>query len=393
MSWKALRLGDIATEDRRIVVPDSPEAAMRPYLGLEEIESSTGRILSCGGGSVEGKSTTFAFDSSHVLYGKLRPYLNKVALPDHKGRCSTEIIPLLPKDVDREFLAFILRTEIVVNAAMSEKTGSRMPRADMDALLDFEISIPETSTQQRQIVASLKAQLAEVETARQAAKGQLSNVALLRDRLMRQGFDALHDAPRRVLGDWAKTTSGSTPSRGDKRYWSSADIPWVKTGEVAFAPITMTEESISRQALKECSLTLLPPQTVLIAMIGQGKTRGQSAILQIEATTNQNCFAILPNETWNAEYLYHWLMASYEDLRALSASRGGSQSALNGALLNALEIPAPGIDEQQRIINRLKSQLAEVTAIHQAAAAQLAEIECLPKRILAQAFDAQGDAP
>ncbi|MBS0463348.1 MAG: restriction endonuclease subunit S, partial [Proteobacteria bacterium] len=175
--------------------------------------------------------------------------------------------------------------------------------------------------------------------------------------------------------------------------WSPAEIPWVKTGEVAFAPITATEESISKQALAECSLTLLPPQSVLIAMYGQGKTRGQSAILQVEATTNQACFAVLPNDTWDAEFLHHWLMASYEDLRALSDGRGGNQANLNGGLLNALEISAPAIDEQRRIVARLQSQLAQADAIAQAAAAQLAQIERLPQRLLAQAFAEQGDVP
>lgn len=387
MNWKTIRLGEIAVEDRRIIAPESAEAASRPYLGLDQIESGTGRVLSYESNSTEGKSTTFAFDESHVLYGKLRPYLNKVVAPDRRGRCSTEIIPLLPRDVDREFLAHLLRTDVVVDAAMSEKTGSRMPRADMGVLLDLEISIPESDQAQCQIAARLKAHLAEVETARQAAQGQLRDANFLRQRLLRQTFDALADGPHKVLGEWATTTSGSTPSRGDKRYWLPAEIPWVKTGEVAFAPISGTEEAISKQALAECSLTLLPPQTVLIAMYGQGKTRGQSAILEIEATTNQACFAILPNDTWDADFLHHWLMASYDDLRSLSDGRGGNQANLNGGLLNALEIPAPDINEQRRIVTDLKHQLAEADALRAALEQQLRDLDALPQRILAQAFE------
>lgn len=254
------------------------------------------------------------------------------------------------------------------------------------------IEVPNVSLeQQRQIAARLKAQLAEVEIARQAAQVQVREAELLRTRLLRQTFDALHDAPHKVLGDRAKTTSGSTPSRGDKRYWSPAEIPWVKTGEVAFAPIAKTEEAISRLALAECSLTLLPPGTVLIAMYGQGKTRGQSAILEIEATTNQASFAVLPNDTWNAEFLHHWLMASYDELRGLSEGRGGNQANLNGALLNSLEIPAPDVDDQRRIVAHLQSQLAQADAIAQATRDQLAEIERLPQRLLARAFTPQGD--
>lgn len=335
---------------------------------------------------------TFAFDETHVLYGKLRPYLNKVATPEHKGRCSTEIIPLLPQSVDRQFLAFLLRMDFVVAAAMSEKTGSRMPRANMDSLLALEVSIPETQEKQRQIAARLKAQLAEVETARQAAQVQLSDVRLLRSRLLKVFFAELDAAPKKKLGDYAETTSGSTPSRGNKQYWQPAEIAWVKTGEVAFAPITETEEAISKAALAECSLSLLPPKTILIAMIGQGKTRGQSAILEIPATTNQNCFAVLPNDTWEPDFLHLWLKSSYQDLRDLSADRGGSQAALNGALLNALDVPAPGKAAQQHIVARIQAAMTEIDALENSSKAALDDINRLPGRVLAQAFDRQGEA-
>ncbi|OOG57882.1 hypothetical protein B0E48_06360 [Rhodanobacter sp. C03] len=290
------------------------------------------------------------------------------------------------------YVEAVLSTPSFQSLIWQDQAGATRQALTKEMVENFQIPWKPIE-QQRRIADGLQAELSEVATARKAAQGQLRDVALLRKRVMRQAFDALHDAPRKVLGDWAKTTSGSTPSRADKRYWSRADIPWVKTGEVAFAPILMTEESISRQALKECSLTLLPPKTVLVAMYGQGKTRGQSAVLEVEATTNQACFAILPNGTWDTDFLYHWLMASYEDLRGLSDGRGGNQANLNGALLNALAIPAPDLDEQTRIVKRLKSQLAEVGCTHQAVVAQLAEIEGLPQRILAQAVNTQGDAP
>ena len=104
--------------------------------------------------------------------------------------------------------------------------------------------------------------------------------------MLKAFFAELDATPKKKLGDYAATTTGSTPSRGNKQYWQPAEIAWVKTGEVAFAPITNTEETISKTALAECSLSLLPPKTILIAMYGQGKTRGQSAILDIPATVS-----------------------------------------------------------------------------------------------------------
>lgn len=240
---------------------------------------------------------------------------------------------------------------------------------------------------QRQIAVRLKAQLAEVETARQAAQVQWSDSRLLRARMLKAFFAELDEAPKKKLGDYAETTSGSTPSRGNKQYWQPAEIAWVKTGEVAFTPITATEEAISKTALAECSLSLLPPKTILIAMIGQGKTRGQSAILEIPATTNQNCFAVMPNDTWEPDFLYFWMKSSYQDLRDLSADRGGSQAALNGALMNALEVPAPSKTEQQHIVARIQAAMIEIDAMENSSKAALEDINRLPGRVLAQAFD------
>ncbi|AEG10671.1 restriction modification system DNA specificity domain-containing protein [Shewanella baltica OS183] len=251
-----------------------------------------------------------------------------------------------------------------------------------------ELFVPEISKEkQRQIAARLKAQLGEVETARQAAKVQLSDARLLRTRMLKAFFAELESTPKKRLGEHAPTTSGSTPSRGNKQYWQPAEIAWVKTGEVAFAPITATEEAISNLALAECSLKLLPSKSVLIAMIGQGKTRGQSAILEIPATTNQNCFAVMPNDTWEPDFLYLWMKSSYQDLRDLSSDRGGNQSALNGALLNALEVPAPSKPEQQKLVARIQTALTEIDVLEQSSKAALADIEKLPARILAKAFE------
>ena len=330
-----------------------------------------------------------AYPPGTVIFPKVGGALltNKRARLAVSASFDNNVMGLIPRDVDGDYLYWFMRQFDMARLANTQA----LPSVRSSDIAQIEIPVPSLQ-EQRRIAARLKAQLAEVEAARQAAQAQVRDADLLRQRLLRQTFDVLRGVPRKILGGWARTTSGSTPSRGDKRYWSPAEIPWVKTGEVAFAPITRTEESISRQALAECSLTLLPARTVLIAMYGQGKTRGQSAILEIEATTNQACFAIFPNDTWDADFLHHWLMASYEDLRGLSDGRGGNQANLNGGLLNALEIPAPDIGDQRRIVARLKSQLAEADAIARGAAVQLAEIERLPQKLLAQAFTMQGDA-
>ncbi len=294
---------------------------------------------------------------------------------------------------DKSFLLYALRAPKARNHIEHFATGTSdsMRNIAQGVITSIPVSLPNLD-EQRQIAARLKAQLAEVETARQAAQAQLSDSRLLRSRMLKEFFAEFDAAPKKKLDDHAETTSGSTPSRGNKLYWQPAEIAWVKTGEVAFAPITSTEEAISKAALAECSISMLPPKTIIIAMYGQGKTRGQSAILEISATTNQACFAILPNDTWEPDFLYLWLNSSYQDLRDLSEDRGGNQANLNGALLKALEVPAPSKTEQQHIVARIQDAMTEIDILENASKAALEDINRLPSRVLAQAFDQQDDA-
>lgn len=184
------------------------------------------------------------------------------------------------------------------------------------------------------------------------------------------------------IADVAATASGTTPSRSRVDYWHPAEIPWVKTGEIAFLPIRKTEESVSRTALDECSLLLLPPGTVLVAMYGQGKTRGQSAVLEISATTNQACFAVLPNEAFVPEYLQYWFRYSYSMLRGASEGRGGNQANLNGDMLRHLHVPWVEKAEQRKIVSRIKAQFAECETARTAATAQLRDVSVLADSIV-----------
>lgn len=123
-----------------------------PYLGMEDIVS--GEIfLSSTPEPKSVKSGTYHFGLEHVLYGRLRPYLNKVVVPDFEGRCSTEIFPLLPgPDLSREYLAWMLTSKHMCDRITQTSTGTRMPRANMNEVLSFEIPIP--SLEQQAVIVS-----------------------------------------------------------------------------------------------------------------------------------------------------------------------------------------------------------------------------------------------
>lgn len=174
--WRSCRISDLCTEDRTIVEPHSELARKLIYLSLEHVESVTGKVLKEPSQSLEdaGRSISFRFDSRHVLYGKLRPYLNKVATPDFEGRCTTEMIPLLPRaGVSRAFLACLLRRPQTVEAAMRERTGARMPRANMKHVLSLAVSIPHDIEEQRRIAAWMSERLGWIAEAKQACYEQV----------------------------------------------------------------------------------------------------------------------------------------------------------------------------------------------------------------------------
>ena len=286
--------------------------------------------------------------------------------------------------IDRDYLWYFLQAS--ESKLVGKGQGSTFEAINSDDLNSLRIPFVKPEDQRR-IAAQLKAQLAEVEKTRKAAEMQLHDVQLLETRTLEAFFSELDTAPKVKIGDVAQTTSGSTPARGQKGYWEPAEIPWVKTAEVAFAPIEITRESVSKKALQECSLTLLPPKTVLVAMYGQGKTRGQSAILDVAATTNQACFAIFPNETWEPDFLYLWLKRSYSDLRALSEDRGGNQANLNGALLKAFEVPSPEKSVQKRIIEKARLGLDQISFLREGCNGTLIDIQQIPSRLLAKVFE------
>ena len=166
--------------------------------------------------------------------------------------------------------------------------------------------------------------------------------------------------PKYKIGEKFELSSGSTPSRDNKLYWDSGTINWVKTTEVINKEITETEEKITEFALENTSLKLFPVNTILIAMYGQGQTRGRSAILKVESTSNQACGAIFPNKIDNPVFIWHQLMLRYSELRELG--RGGNQPNLNGQLIKNFELIFPPLSLQNEFADFVaqvdKSQFA-----------------------------------
>ncbi|MEW5757233.1 MAG: restriction endonuclease subunit S [Pseudomonadota bacterium] len=172
------------------------------------------------------------------------------------------------------------------------------------------------------------------------------------------------------IGEIATLKSGGTPSRGNEAFWKNGTIPWVKTGEVDYCVINDTEEKITQAGLDGSSAKIFPAGTLLMAMYGQGITRGKVGILGVNAATNQACVAFFPKAEIRAGFLYQLFAFKYDYIRNLG--HGANQKNLSADILKTVQIAYPkDTDEQDEIVVCLSSiddklALAELKCAHYA---------------------------
>lgn len=147
--------------------------------------------------------------------------------------------------------------------------------------------------------------------------------------------------------------TGSTPDRGEPSYWNGT-IPWLKTGEINWAPIQDAEEFITEDGLANSAVKIAQPGTLLMAMYGQGVTRGRVALLEIEATYNQACAAIRFGPRVIPEFGRYFFMAAYDHVR--DAGNETSQMNLSAGLIAKIRLPVPAIDEQLAVVRLLDAE-------------------------------------
>ncbi|HQQ69832.1 MAG TPA: restriction endonuclease subunit S, partial [Alicycliphilus sp.] len=189
------------------------------------------------------------------------------------------------------------------------------------------------------------------------------------------------------LGECFDVAVGATPSRKEPGYWNGS-IPWVSSGEVRFSRIRETKETISEAGLNNSSTQINPAGSVLLGMIGEGKTRGQVAILDVPAANNQNCAAIWVGETLVApEYVYYWLWSRYEQTRR--GSSGNNQPALNKSIVERITLPLPPLAEVSEIVRTVESVLAEIAQQEAAVEHALRQSTAQRQNLLRAAFSGQ----
>lgn len=193
------------------------------------------------------------------------------------------------------------------------------------------------------------------------------------------------------LGRLGRMGNGSTPSRSNPAYWDG-DTPWLNSSVVNLGVVDSADQFVTAAALTECHLPIVEPESVLVGITGQGKTRGMSAVLRIRATINQHLAFITPRAgRMRADFLHLALTAGYDELRRISDGNGGTKGALTIADLKAFKVPLPTLDEQRRLVMDVSESAAETVLAVEKTRREIALLQEFRTRLVADVVTGQLD--
>jgi type I restriction enzyme S subunit len=236
------------------------------------------------------------------------------------------------------------------------------PRAEQDgigAFLDCETAKIDTLIAEQQRLIELLTEKRQAVIAHAVTKG-LDPAAPMKD----SGVEWIAAVPAHwrvsALGYVASVETGSTPDRGAPEFWQG-DIPWLKTAEINYQPIREAEEFITAAGLANSAAKVAEPGTLLMAMYGQGVTRGRVATLEIAASYNQACAAISFDESIDVRFARYFFIAAYAHIR--DAGNETSQMNLSTGIIRKFKLTVPPPTEQSAIVSFLDSEISQVDCL------------------------------
>nr|WP_298055502.1 restriction endonuclease subunit S [uncultured Lachnoanaerobaculum sp.] len=227
--------------------------------------------------------------------------------------------------------------------------GATFKEISKKIVSDIEINVPEMNLQKNAVL-NLE-RLSKIISLRKSEIDKLD--ALIRARFVEMfGDPSVNNKrwQRGVINEIGSCIAGATPSTKVDEYWNNGTIPWMSSGEVNKGRIDRTDNFITHLGYDKTSTKLVPPKTVVLAMAGQGRTRGMAAITEIDLCTNQSICSIVNNEKIDAEYLLYFLKLQYNELRRASTNTDG-RGGLNLKIIGNYPIMIPPVGLQKRFAN------------------------------------------
>ena len=363
--WEVVKLGNISALRNNIVKPE--RKGVIKFVGLEHIDPGKTKIRDyCSDLNI--KSSKFQFYAGDILYGKLRPYLDKAVIIEFNGICSTDLIVINSNRFMtlQKYLIYLFHSKGFINYAISNTSGTNHPRTSWKAIANFKFGLPPLPEQQKiaEILSTVDKAIEKVDEA--IKKTQRLKKGLMHELLTKGiGHKEFKETEiGRIPKEWEikkiinlfDVQTGTTPSTKKQEYWKDGNINWITPSDMSKLHgklfIKNSERKITERGRKLSNLTLMPSGSIIIS------TRapvGYVVIIERKATFNQGCKGLIPKNKGeiNSEFYAYYLISKK---RVLENSSGGSTfKELAKNILENFIIPLPPITEQQKIAEILST--------------------------------------
>lgn len=336
------------------------------------------------------KRSRMVYEGDFILSNSMsfgRPYIMKTQGCIHDGWLVLRNNQSL---IDNDFLYYVLSSDFVYQQFNMLAYGSTVRNLNIGLVQKVKIPVPPLPEQHR-IVSILDKAFTEIDKAKKNTEENIKKNKELFEAKFRSVFANLgSDWKEDCIGNLCDLMTGGTPSRTEKEYFDDGDIPWLVSGDVNTKEIFDCEGRITELGMKNSNAKYLPINSVLIALNGQGKTRGTVAKLRMKATCNQSIVSIYPKDLKkiNADYIYHNLNARYQEIRKITSDSGNDRRGLNMPLIKNIKVSYPSsLQEQLLLVQKFDKMQNERSNLELIYNQKLTHLEELKKSILKQAFE------
>lgn len=367
------------------------------YIGLEHLEKDKGIVGFSLADKV--KSTKNAFKEGQILYGRLRPYLNKHDITSFDGVCSTDILVFEATNLVANVLVDkFFNLPFFIEYVVSNSKGINLPRVSEETVLNTTFPLPPLSEQQR-IVERIEELFAKLDEAKERLQEVADSFAVRKAAILHKAFtgeltkqwrreNGVSDESweEKKLGEVGSWLGGGTPSTSREEYWENGNILWITSKDMKSAVIEDTLMKVNEIGVKNSSANYIEKPALLVVMrSGILRRTFPVAMVKKPFTVNQDLKAIIPDKD-DLEFLYWMLLSNEQRILDTCMKNGTTVESINSNALKDLTFKCSTLPEQDEIVRLIDDLLARERSAQQAAEQALASIELMKKSILARAF-------
>ena len=367
INWKQVELGTIATKMFGGGTPSTKEPELWsgsvPWITSKKLGEKL--YLNSGEKNISDQalqSSTTRLVPAKSLIVATRVGVGKVGINDIELAINQDLAALIVDGSanDLGFLAYQIMSEGVQKEFSAHKRGATIQGITRDHLKRISMVIPPFD-EQRKIAAVLSLVQRAIEQQEQLIVLTTELRKALMHKLFTEGLRGEQQKETEIgpipeswevvpLGSVAKVGNGSTPKRTNLSYWENGSVPWLNSTKIHELFIESADQFVTPLAVKECHLPHVPAGSLLIAITGQGKTLGNSALVRFDTHINQHlAYARFTSEYVHPEYVLWYMQTQYERLRSIAQAGGSTKGALTCGYLKTVPIPVPSPQEQQEV--------------------------------------------